>query len=229
MANKHGKKYLEKAELIDASKFYPIKEGLALIRQTNPAKFDATVELAFNLSIDPRRSEQQIRDSLVLPEGTGQKKKILLLTLSQAREGEQAGADYAGGIDLITKIKNGWSDFDIVLATPDIMPRLGEIARLLGPKGLMPSVKNKTITKDVNQAISEIKKGRINYRSDRHGNVHTVIGKTSFSEAQLLANYQAMLQSIKHSRPDTVKGGNYIQNISLSTSMGPGIKILYEI
>ena len=225
MNNKYGKKHQTKAQLIDAKKLYPIVEALQLIKNTSPTKFDATVEIAYKLNIDPRHADQQLRGSLILPAGTGKTKKICVLTKKYQTEAKAAKADYVGDLDLINKIKNeNWFDFDILIASPDIMRDLSKLGRLLGPKGLMPNLKTNTITEDIAKTVTEFKQGQITYRNDKTGNVHLVLGKVSFSEQKLMHNFEAVHNLIKKVKPASVKG-RYIKNISLSTTMGPGIKV----
>ncbi len=226
---KRSKAYTEKAKLIQTKKLYPVDRAIELLLQSSPAKFDATVEVAFNLNVDPRHADQQIRGALVLPSSTGKSAKVLVLTNTKQQEAHEAGADYVGGQDYINKIKNeNWFEFDTIVATPDIMGKLGAIGRILGPKGYMPNPKLGTVTMDVAKAVSDIKKGKITYRVDKFGNIHTILGKTSFSAAAIKANFEALFDTIKRAKPAAVKG-KYIKNISLSTTMGPGIRLLPEV
>ncbi|ASP27811.1 50S ribosomal protein L1 [Spiroplasma corruscae] len=213
---------------VDRTKLYSIDEAIKLAKETSVTKFDSTIDIAFNLNVDPRHADQQIRGAIVLPGGTGKTQKILALTKTKVKEATDAKADYVGGTELIQKIqKENWFDFDIVVATPEIMAELGKIGKLLGTKGLMPNPKTGTVTVDIANAINDIKKGKVEYRTDKEGNVHSIIGKASFDDQNLLKNYKAILDVIKKAKPAAVKG-TYIKNISISTTMGPGIKVLVE-
>lgn len=228
MLKKHGKKYLEVLKLYKKENIYSIDEAISIIKKTSITKFDATIELNFRLNIDPRHSDQQIRGALVLPGGTGKKQRILVLTNSKIKEASEAQADFVGGKDLIEKIeRKNWFDFDIIIATPDIMADLGKIGRILGPKGLMPNPKTGTVTNEVKKAIEDVRKGKIEYRSDKQGNVHTIIGKVSFDDSNLKQNYKEIYNAIRRAKPAAVKGA-YIKNMTLSTTMGPSIKIAIE-
>lgn len=228
MNNKYGKKYMEVSKLFDKKNIYQIDEAISLVKKTLITKFDSTVELVFRLNVDPRHADQQIRGALVLPSGTGRKKVILVLTNTKVKEAEEAKADFVGGKDLIEKIeKNNWFVFDTIIATPDIMGELGKIGRILGPKGLMPNPKTGTVTMDVKKAIEDVRKGKIEYRVDKQGNLHTIMGKVSFEEDKLKDNYQEIYNAIKKAKPSAVKG-QYIKNIVLSTTMGPSIKVAIE-
>jgi len=223
---KKSKKYLEVAKLVDKSKAYTKEEAIKLVKQTSVTKFDSSVELVLRLNLDTKKADQQLRGAVVLPNGTGKTKKVLVLAKgSLAKEALEAGADYVGDMDMIDKISNeNWFDFDIMVATPDMMPALGKIGKILGPKGLMPNPKTGTVTMEVAKTVNEIKKGRVEYRTDSYGNVAVIIGKTSFTEEQLLDNLNAFVSLIVKSKPAVVKG-EYIKNISVATTMGPGIKI----
>lgn len=222
---KHGKKYVEAAKLIDKSKSYTIEEAIELVKQVSYTKFDATIELVFRLNVDPRHADQQLRGAIVLPNGTGKSKKVLVITQgAKVAEAQQAGADIVGGKEILEDIKKGWFDFDVIVATPDMMAELGKLGKILGPKGLMPNPKTGTVTMDVAKAVSEAKAGRVEYRTDSFGNIHGVIGKVSFSEEDLLENLNAFVSHILKLRPATVKG-DYVKNISISSTMGPGIKV----
>ena len=196
------------------------------IKETNYASFDASVEVAMRLNLDTKKADQQLRGALVLPNGTGQTKKVLVIAKGDAaKAAKDAGADYVGDNDMLEKIqKENWFDFDVMIATPDMMPALGKIGRILGPKGLMPNPKTGTVTLDTAKAVEEVKKGRVEYRTDSYGNVHALIGKISFSDKQLLENLEAFVGLIVKSKPAVVKG-TYVKNISVSSTMGPGIKI----
>ena len=223
---KRSKKYVEVASKVDRTKLYTKEEAIKLVKETTVTKFDSSVELVLRLNLDTKKADQQLRGATVLPNGTGKTKKVLVLAKGNlAKEAKEAGADYVGDMDMIDKISNeNWFDFDIMVATPDMMPALGKIGKLLGPKGLMPNPKTGTVTMDVAKTVNEIKKGRVEYRTDSFGNVAVIIGKTSFTEKQLLENLNAFVALIIKLKPATVKG-EYIKNISVSTTMGPGIKV----
>ena len=223
---KKEKKYVEVSKLVEKNKLYTSEEAVKLVKETNPAKFDASVELAMRLNLDTKKADQQLRGALVLPNGTGKTKKVLVLARgAQAEAAREAGADYVGDMDMIAKIEQeNWFDFDVIIATPDMMPVLGKLGKLLGPKGLMPNPKTGTVTMDTAKAVKEVKGGRVEYRTDSYGNVHVLVGKVSFTEEQLLENIKAFVSLIMKSKPSVVKG-EYIKNISVSSTMGPGIKI----
>ena len=223
---KFGKKYVEASKKIEKNKLYSVSEAINLVKETSTTKFDSTVEVAFKLNLDTKKSDQQLRGSIVLPNGTGKTKKILVLAKgAQAEAAKSAGADYVGDLDLIEKIsKENWFDFDTIIATPEMMPHLGKIGKILGPKGLMPNPKTGTVTTTPEKAVEDVKKGMIEYRADSYGNVHSIIGKVSFDADKLVENLTFMYNTIVKAKPAAVKG-TYIQNISVSTTMGPGIKI----
>jgi len=222
---KKGKKYAEAQSKVDRLKKYPLQEAVDLVKSISFEKFDATVELAFNLSLDPRKAEQNLRGALVLPHGTGKTKRVLVFARGEkAKEAEEAGADFVGEDDMIEKIKGGWFEFDVVIATPDMMASLGKIGRLLGPKGLMPNPKTGTVTMDIAKTVSESKGGKITYRVDKFGNVQVVVGKVSFDSQSLVDNIKTVVDTVKKIRPATVKG-IYIKGIAISSSMGPGVKV----
>lgn len=223
---KKGKKYVEVAKLIDKTKLYTKEEAIKLVKETSIANFDASVELALRLNLDTKKADQQLRGALVLPNGTGKTKRVLVIAKGpQAEEAKKAGADYVGDTDLLEKIeKENWFEFDTMIATPDMMPQLGKIGRVLGPKGLMPNPKTGTVTMDVKTAVEEVKKGRVEYRTDSYGNVHGIIGKVSFDDQKLIENLDAFISLITKVKPTGVKG-KYILNISVASTMGPGIKI----
>ncbi len=223
---KKGKKYTAALEKIEKNKLYTKEEAVKLVKETSTSSFDATVELAMRLNLDTKKADQQLRGAIVLPKGTGKTKKVLVIAKGEAaKEAKEAGADYVGDTDMLEKIeKENWFDFDTLIATPDMMPALGKIGRILGPKGLMPNPKTGTVTTDTKKAVEEVKKGRVEYRTDSFGNVHAIIGKVSFKEEDLLENLNAFVSLIAKSKPSVVKG-TYIKNISIASTMGPGIKI----
>ena len=223
---KHGKKYNESAKLIDRATFYEIEDAVALTKKAATAKFDETVEVHIRTGCDGRHAEQQIRGAVVLPNGTGKTVKVLVFAKGdKVAEAEAAGADYVGGDELIPKIQNdGWLDFDVVVATPDMMGVVGRLGKVLGPKGLMPNPKAGTVTMDVTKAINDIKAGKIEYRLDKTNIVHCPVGKASFSEEQLSQNINALLDAIVKVKPSTLKG-QYLKSITLTTTMGPGVKV----
>ena len=223
---KKGKKYVEVSKLVEKHKLYTKEEAVKLVKETNPAKFDASVELAMRLNLDTKKADQQLRGALVLPNGTGKTKKVLVLARGAAQDAaREAGADYVGDMDMIAKIEQeNWFDFDVIIATPDMMPVLGKLGKALGPKGLMPNTKTGTVTTDTAKAVKEVKGGRVEYRTDSYGNVHVIVGKVSFTEEQLLENINAFVSLILRSKPSVVKG-EYVKNISIASTMGPGIKI----
>ena len=223
---KKGKKYLQALEKIEKNKLYTKEEALDLVKQTSISKFDGSVELAIKLNLDTRKSDQQLRGAIVLPNGTGKTKKVLVLSKTeQANVARESGADFVGEVDMVEKIeKENWLDFDVIIATPEMMPMLGKLGKILGPRGLMPNPKTGTVTTDVKKAIDDIKKGRVEYRTDSYGNIHTIIGKVSFETSKLVENLDSIIDVIVKSKPSTVKG-QYIKNISVSSTMGPGIKI----
>ena len=223
---KKGKKYLEVSSKVDKTKLYTLDEAVKLVKETSVSKFDGSVEIAMRLNLDTRKSDQQLRGAIVLPNGTGKEKKVLVIAKGDnAKAAKEAGADYVGDTDMLEKIeKENWLDFDVMIATPDMMPLLGKLGKVLGPKGLMPNPKTGTVTTDVKKAISDVKKGRVEYRTDSYGNVHGLVGKVSFTEEALKENIKAFVSVILKSKPSVVKGA-YVKNVSLSTTMGPGIKL----
>ena len=222
---KRGKKYIEAAKLVDSTKKYPAAEACELAKKTNCAKFDATVEAAFRLNIDPRKAEQNLRGAIVLPYGTGKTKRVLVIAkTAKAQEALAAGADYAGDAEYIEKIKGGWFEFDTIIATPDMMAELGKLGRVLGPKGLMPNPKTGTVTMNVADAVKDAKGGKIEYRTDKVGNILVPIGKASFDADKLFGNLKAIKDQLDRIKPSTVKG-TYMKNIVVTTTMGPGIKV----
>ena len=223
---KHGKKYVESAKLIDRESFYETEEAVALVKKSATAKFDETVEVHIRTGCDGRHAEQQIRGAVVLPNGTGKTVRVLVFAKGdKVAEAEAAGADYVGGEELIPKIQNdGWLDFDVVVATPDMMGVVGRLGKVLGPKGLMPNPKAGTVTMDVTKAINDIKAGKIEYRLDKTNIIHCPIGKASFTEEQLLQNLNTLLEALVKVRPSSLKG-QYLKSITLATTMGPGVKV----
>jgi large subunit ribosomal protein L1 len=222
---KHGKKYQQALEQVDRDKAYGPTEALDLVKKIAPANFDETVEAAIRLNVDPKRSDQQVRGAVVLPHGTGKTKRVLVFAKGEkAKEAEAAGADYVGDEDLIEKVSQGWLDFDVVVATPDMMGQVGKLGRILGPKGLMPNPKTGTVTFEVEKAVSESKAGKIEYRVDKAGNVHAPIGKVSFETRQLAENLETLIETLIKAKPPAAKG-QYIRNVSVSSSMGPGIRV----
>lgn len=223
---KLSKKYKEAVSKIEKGKLYSAEEAIKLAKDTNISKFDASVEVAMKLNLDTKKSDQQLRGAVVLPNGTGKSKKVLVIAKGDnAKAATAAGADYVGDTDMLEKIeKENWFDFDVIIATPDMMAHLGKLGKVLGPKGLMPNPKTGTVTTDVKKAIEDVKKGRVEYRTDSYGNVHSIIGKVSFDNEKLLENLKAFVEVIIKSKPSVVKG-TYVKNISISTTMGPGIKV----
>ena len=225
---KLGKNTKKVNELVDRTKTYSIEEAIALVKETSFVKFDATVEVSYNLNVDPRHADQQIRGAMVLPKGTGRSQKVLVVTQgAKVEEAKAAGADYAGGKELLEDVANGWFDFDVIVGTTDMMGELGKLGRVLGPKGLMPNPKTGTVTTDVTKAVEEIKKGKVEYRVDKESNINTIIGKMSFSNEDLIENFNAINDTITKSRPAAVKGA-FVKNLVVTSTMGPGIKVTIE-
>ncbi|MBP3217944.1 MAG: 50S ribosomal protein L1 [Lachnospiraceae bacterium] len=224
---KHGKKYVEAAKLVDRTIAYEPADAIALVKKTATAKFDETVELHIRTSCDGRHADQQIRGAVVLPAGTGKTVRVLVFAKgAKVDEAQAAGADFVGGDELIPRIQNeGWLDFDVVVATPDMMGVVGRLGKILGPKGLMPNPKAGTVTMDVAKAIADIKAGKIEYRLDKANIIHVPLGKVSFTEEQLQQNYDALISAIVKAKPAAVKG-QYLKSISMATTMGPGVKII---
>ncbi len=223
---KSGKKYVEASKKVEKNTLYTKEEAIKLVKETSITSFDATVEVALNLNLDTKKADQQLRGSMVLPNGTGKSKKVLVIAKGEAAEAARnAGADYVGDTDMIEKIeKENWFDYDVIVAAPDMMAQLGKIGRVLGPKGLMPNPKTGTVTMDTARAVNDIKKGMIEYKTDTYGNVHTIIGKVSFDEKKLLENLNYVVNTIVKAKPTAVKG-KYINNITIASTMGPGIKV----
>lgn len=222
---KHGKKYLEATKKVDKSKVYVVAEGIDLVKEVAPAKFDETVEAAYRLGVDPKRADQQIRGAVVLPHGTGKVQRVLVFAKGEkAKDAQAAGADYVGESDMIAKIQGGWFDFDVVVATPDMMGEVGKLGRVLGPKGLMPNPKTGTVTFDVTKAVNEIKAGKIEYRVDKTGIIHAPIGKVSFDTEKLAENLAALTEALNRAKPAAAKGV-YMRNVTISSTMGPGVRV----
>ncbi|ALC83321.1 MULTISPECIES: 50S ribosomal protein L1 [Bacillus] len=222
---KKGKKYTEASKLVDRTKAYGVNEAVELVKKTNTAKFDATVEVAFRLGVDPRKNDQQIRGAVVLPNGTGKTQRVLVFAKGEkAKEAEAAGADYVGDAEFVNKIQQGWFEFDVIVATPDMMGEVGKLGRVLGPKGLMPNPKTGTVTFEVEKAVKEIKAGKVEYRVDRQGNVHAPIGKVSFDEAKLAENFTTLYDTLLKAKPAAAKG-IYMKNVAVTSTMGPGVKV----
>ncbi|MBP2642017.1 MAG: rplA [Firmicutes bacterium] len=222
---KQGKKYQEVAKLVEKDKLYDPEEAIALIKTMSTAKFDETVEVAVRLGVDPKHADQQVRGAVVLPFGTGKSKSVLVFAKGEkAKEAETAGADFVGAEDLVAKIQGGWAGFDVAVATPDMMGTVGRLGKILGPKGLMPNPKVGTVTMDVTRAINEIKAGKIEYRTDKAGNIHVPIGKVSFEPEKLLKNFQTIIDTLIKVKPSAAKG-QYMRNITISTTMSPGVRV----
>ncbi|HEY9576213.1 MAG TPA: 50S ribosomal protein L1 [Pseudobacillus sp.] len=222
---KKGKKFQEAAKLVDRTTTYALDEAVELVKKTNFAKFDATVEAAFRLGVDPKKADQQIRGAVVLPNGTGKTQKVLVFAKGEkAKEAEAAGADYVGDADFINKIQQGWFEFDVIVATPDMMGEVGKLGRVLGPKGLMPNPKTGTVTFDVTKAVQEIKAGKVEYRVDKAGNIHVPIGKVSFDNEKLIENFNTIFDTMLKAKPSAAKG-TYMKNVTITSTMGPGIKV----
>lgn len=222
---KRGKKYQEAEKLIDRSKTYEINEAISLVKQTAKANFDETVEVAFRLGVDPKKADQQIRGAMVLPHGTGKTQRVLVFAKGEkAKEAEAAGADYVGEAEFIEKINGGWFDFDVIVATPDMMAEVGKLGRVLGPRGLMPNPKTGTVTFEVEKAVNDIKAGQVEYRVDKQSNVHVPVGKVSFEDNKLVENLEAVIDQIVKVKPQSAKG-EYMKNVSVASTMGPGVKV----
>ena len=223
---KASKKYVEASKKVEKNNAYSIDEAIKLLKETSITKFDGTVEVAIKLNVDPKKADQQLRGSLVLPNGTGKSKKILVIAKGEAaKAAKEAGADFVGDTDMIEKIqKENWFDYDVIIATPEMMPELGKIGRILGPKGLMPNPKTGTVTPNPVKTIEDIKKGMVEFRTDSYGNIHTIVGKVSFDESKLVENLTYIINTISKLKPASVKG-KFITNISVASTMGPGIKL----
>lgn len=222
---KRGKKLVEAAKLVDRAKFYAVQEAVDLVKKTSVVKFDATVEVAFRLGVDPKKADQQIRGAVVLPNGTGKTQRVLVFAKGEkAKEAEAAGADYVGDTDYITKIQQGWFDFDVIVATPDMMGEVGKLGRVLGPKGLMPNPKTGTVSFDVTKAVNEIKAGKVEYRLDKAGIIHVPIGKVSFDDNKLVENFTTIYETLMKAKPAAAKG-TYMKSVNATSTMGPGVKV----
>ncbi|MGN1011148.1 MAG: 50S ribosomal protein L1 [Clostridia bacterium] len=223
---KHGKKYMDALKTFDRQNLYEPAEAFSLLKKTGTAKFDETVELHVRLNLDPRQADQQVRGAMVLPNGTGRSQKVLVFAKGEkAKEAEAAGADYVGAEDMVEKItKENWFDFDVVVASPDMMGVVGKLGRILGPRGLMPNPKTGTVTPDITKAVNEVKAGKVEYRLDKAANIHVPIGKVSFDEDKLIGNYMALIERLIKVKPSAAKG-QYMKSVSIATTMGPGIRI----
>ncbi len=223
--SQHGKKYSDAFKLVEENKLYDAQEAIELLKKTASAKFDETVEVAVKLGVDPKHADQQVRGAVVLPHGTGKTKRVLVFAKGEkAKEAEVAGADFVGADDIVTKIQGGWTDFDVAVATPDMMGTVGRLGKILGPKGLMPNPKVGTVTMDITRAVNEIKAGKIEYRTDKAGNIHAPIGKVSFDNEKIMVNFQTLIDTLNKVKPAAAKG-QYMRSITLSTTMGPGVKV----
>jgi large subunit ribosomal protein L1 len=222
---KKGKKYQDAVKLVDRTKVYEVEEAIELIKKMSTAKFDESVEVAARLGVDPKKADQQIRGAVVLPHGTGKTQRVLVFAKGEkAKEAEAAGADYVGDADYINKINQGWFEFDVIVATPDMMGEVGKLGRVLGPKGLMPNPKTGTVTFDVTKAVNEIKAGKVEYRVDKAGNIHVPIGKISFETPKLIENFETIIETLVKAKPAAAKG-TYMKNIALASTMSPGVKV----
>lgn len=222
---KHGKKYQESLKKVDRERAYEVEEALELVKEVAPAKFDETVEAAFRLGIDTKRADQQVRGAVVLPHGTGKTKKVLVFAKGEkAKEAEAAGADFVGDEELVNKVSQGWLDFDVVVATPDMMGQVGKLGRILGPRGLMPNPKTGTVTFEVAKAVEEVKAGKIEYRADKAGNIHAPIGKVSFTTDKLAENFAVLIETLIKAKPAAAKG-QYVKKATVSSTMGPGVTV----
>jgi len=222
---KKSKQLRAAIEKVDATKRYAVEEAVTLAKELNFAKFDATVEVAYRLNVDPRKADQQIRGAVVLPNGTGKTQKVLVFAKGEkAKEAEAAGADYVGDEETVQKISQGWFDFDVVVATPDMMAVVGRLGRVLGPKGLMPNPKTGTVTMDVTKAVEEVKAGKVTYRVDKEGNIHVPIGKVSFETEKLVENFKTIHDTMLKAKPSAAKGV-YMKNLTVTTTFGPGVKV----
>ncbi|EEI18351.1 50S ribosomal protein L1 [Lentilactobacillus hilgardii] len=228
MARKRGKQYKAALEQVDPAKVYPVQDAVELVKKIDYAKFDATVEIVFKLNVDTKQADQQLRGAVVLPNGTGKEQTVIVFAKGdKAKDAEAAGADFVGEADLVEKIQGGWLDFDVAIATPDMMAQVGRLGRVLGPKGLMPNPKTGTVTMDVAKAVQESKAGKVTYRTDRDGNVAVPVGKVSFDSEKLIGNLKTIEDVIVKARPASVRG-IYVKNVSISSTFGPGVKVDLE-
>lgn len=229
MANKkRGKKYQAALEQVDREKEYNVREAINLVKEIDYANFDASIEAAYRLGVNPKHADQQLRGALVLPNGSGNTETVVVFAEGEAADAaEEAGADYVGGSDLADRIEDGWLDFDVVVAAPDMMADVGKLGRILGPKGLMPNPKTGTVTQDVGQAVEDIKAGQVTYRIDDQSNLHVLVGKVSFSEEELYENLKAIHEEVIEVRPASVPGGDYVESLTIASTFGPGVKIDY--
>ncbi len=222
---KRGRRYLAAREKVEAGKDYPLEDALTIVKESSKTKFDETVDVAMRLNVDPRHADQMVRGAIALPHGTGKETRVLVLTRGEAqKDAQDAGADYVGADEYIEQIEKGWTDFDVVIATPDIMRDVGKLGRVLGPRGLMPNPKSGTVTFDVGPAVREVKAGRIEYRVDRAGNLHGPVGKVSFSVEQLTENASTFIDAVMRAKPASAKG-QYIRRLTVSSTMGPGVQV----
>ena len=222
---KHGKKYQDAAKLLEVGKLYSVAEAMELVKKTATAKFDETIELHVRLGVDPKYADQQVRGAMVLPHGTGKAKKVLVFAKGEkVKEAEDAGADYVGSDEIVTKIQGGWCDFDVAVATPDMMGVVGRLGKILGPRGLMPNPKLGTVTMDLTKAVQEIKAGKVEYRTDKAGNVHVPVGKVSFAPEKLVENFRTLMETLVKAKPAGAKG-QYIRSVTVAATMGPGIPV----
>ncbi|MCY3555622.1 MAG: 50S ribosomal protein L1 [Gemmatimonadetes bacterium] len=222
---KRGRRYLAASEKVEAGKDYPLEDALTIVKESSKTKFDETVDVAMRLNVDPRHADQMVRGAIALPHGTGKETRVLVLTRGEAqKDAQEAGADYVGADEYIEQIEKGWTDFDVVIATPDIMRDVGKLGRVLGPRGLMPNPKSGTVTFDVGPAVKEVKAGRIEYRVDRNGNLHGPVGKVSFSVEQLTENASTFIDAVMRAKPASAKG-QYIRRLTVSSTMGPGVQV----
>ena len=223
---KRSRKYLAALEQVDREKEYSAREAINLVKEIDYANFDASIEISYRLGVDPKHADQQLRGALVLPNGTGNTETVVVFAKGEAAEAaKEAGADYVGDSDLVERIEGGWMDFDVVVASPDMMAEVGKLGRVLGPQGLMPNPKTGTVTPDVAKAVTDIKAGQVAYRVDRQSNLHVLIGKVSFSEEDLLENLKAIHEEIIEARPASVPGGSYVKALTVASTFGPGVKI----
>ena len=223
---KKGKKYVAALAKVDASKQYSIEEAVKLVKETSTVKFDATVDVSFKLNVDPKQADQQVRGTLILPHGNGKTKKVLAIT-DKVEDAKAAGADFVGGAEMIDKIAGGWFDYDVIVATPNMMPVIGKVARVLGPKGLMPNPKTGTVNPDIARAVKEIKAGKVEYRVDKEANMHVSIARVSFENKKIEENLQALVDAVLKARPSSVKG-TYVKNAVIHTTMGPAIHFTFD-